>query len=85
MIEQKDDAIRELGNRLEGYHTCTRSFLERINGNIIETQMKFGSNDVYSFEANIYKIANGTDMFETNIMHLFSNILVVVVLDVIVY
>ena len=47
--------------------------------------MKFGSNDVYSFEANIYKIANGTDMFETNIMHLFSNRLVVVVLDVIVY
>ena len=36
--------------------------------------MKLGSNDFNSFEANVYNIANGIDMLETEIMHLFSNI-----------
>ena len=44
-----------------------------MNGNIIETRMKFGSNDVNSFEAKVYKFANRIDMLETKIIHLFSN------------
>ena len=35
--------------------------------------MRFGSNDFSSFEAKVYKIANGVDMLETKIMHLFNN------------
>ena len=74
LIENKNDAIRELQGRIDGNCTCIKFILEQINGNIIETQIKFGSNDFNSFEANIHKHASIIDMLETKIMHLLSNI-----------
>ena len=47
--------------------------------------MKFGSTDLNSFESNVCNTANIIDIIETNSMHLFSNILIVVVLDVQLY
>ena len=73
LIEQKDDAIRELKGRVDGNCTCIKFVLEEINGNIRSGQMKLGSNVFNSFEAKVDKIANRIDMLETNIMHLFSN------------
>ena len=39
VIEEKYTAINELSDRLEGYHTCTRVLLERINSNPVESQI----------------------------------------------
>ena len=74
MIEEKDDAFRELKGRIDGNCTCIQFIIETINGNIIETQMESGSNDFNSFETKVDKIANVIDMLETNIVHLLSNI-----------
>ena len=73
LIEENDNAIRESKGRIDGVGTVVL-FIEQINGTIIKTQMKFGSNDFNSFEAKVDQVANIIDMLETNIMHLFSNI-----------
>ena len=46
--------------------------IEKINGQIIDTQMKIGSNEFNSFETKVYNIATWIDMLETKIMHVFS-------------
>ena len=73
LIEEKDNALRELKGRIDGICTVVKVILEQINRNIISGQMKLGSNDVYLFEAKVYKIANRIDMFETKFMHLLSD------------
>ena len=73
MFEETYNAIRELKGKIDGVGTVVKFLLEQINGKVIEAQMKIGSNDLNSFEANIHKIANGIDMLETKIMHLLSN------------
>ena len=72
LIEEKYDAIRELKGRIDGVGTVVTFIIEQINGNTIETQMRFGSNDFNSFEAKVDKLANRIDMLETKIMYLFS-------------
>ena len=39
VIEEKDIAVKELSNRLEGFYTVTRHLLERINYNLVENQI----------------------------------------------
>ena len=39
VIEDKYIAIKELSNRFEGYYTCTRVLLERMNSNLVESQI----------------------------------------------
>ena len=73
MIEEKDDATRELKGRVHGVATVLRFLLGKINGHIISGQMKLGSNGFNSCETKVYKIVIGIDMLETKIMHLLSN------------
>ena len=68
LIEQKDDAIRELKGRVDGDCTCIRLILENIYGNIIETQMKT-ANDFNSFGLKENTICNRIDMLENKIMN----------------
>ena len=39
VTEDKGAAIKALTNKLEGYYTCTRFLLERINPNLVESQV----------------------------------------------
>ena len=39
VIGESDIAVKELSNRLEGYYTCTRVLLERINSNLVSGQV----------------------------------------------
>ena len=73
LIEEQYNVIRELKGRIDGNCTCIKLMLETINGHIIETQIRFGSNDFNSFEAKGDTIANRIDMLETKLMHLSSN------------
>ena len=73
LIDDKDHAIREFKGIIDGNCTCIQFIIEQINGQIIETQMTIGSNDLNSFEATVDKIANIIDMLETTIMHVLSN------------
>ena len=80
LIEEQDNAIRELKYIIDGSCTCIKFILETINGHIIETQMKTASNEFNSFELYIYiwqyniYIYIYTYMLETNSMNVFSNI-----------
>ena len=66
LIEDKDTSPKELSNKLEGYHTCTRCLLERINPNIAESQISDVDSNVDSYEINIGKLPRRTDLFESN-------------------
>ena len=39
VIDEINIAIKELCNRLEGYYTCTRVLLERMNSNLVSGQV----------------------------------------------
>lgn len=58
LIEQGDDATRELKPRTDGNCTCIKILLEQTNGHIISVHMKPASNDLNSFETQVGKICN---------------------------
>ena len=51
LIEEKYGAIREIKSRIDGNYTCITFMLEKLNGNIIDTQMKItGGINTYEFK-----------------------------------
>ena len=51
LIEQHYDSILECKGIIDGVGTDVTYIIEQLNGSIIETQCKFGSNDCISFES----------------------------------
>ena len=66
MVEEKVTAIKELSNRLEGYYTCTRFLLERINSNLFESQVSGIDGHVDAYEIKICKLVGRIDLLENN-------------------
>ena len=56
VIEDKDTAIKSLTNKLEGYYTCTKSLLEIMNYNLVESQVS--GVDINSYFFMEYKLRN---------------------------
>ena len=79
VIEDKGMSIKWLSNRLEGYYTCTRVLLERINSNLVESQISGVQDKFDSYEQNIDKLVRRTDLFESNLNQHFNTWGVVVV------
>ena len=67
VIENKDTAIKELSNRLEGYYTCTRVLLERIHSNLVESQISGVDDNFDSYEINIDKLVRRIDLLESSL------------------
>ena len=62
VIEDKD-----IGNRLEGFNTCTRVLLERINYNLVSGQVSSGEDMVGSYEKTTDKLVIIVDLLESNL------------------
>ena len=71
IIEEKDTAIKELSNRVEGYYTCTKFLLERISSNLVPGQVPSAEDNLDYYEKKFDKSARRTDLLETNLNHYF--------------
>ena len=56
VVEEKDTAIKALSNKLEGYYTCTRFLLEKLNPNLIASQTVGVDDNFDSYEKKIDKL-----------------------------
>ena len=72
VIEDKDIAIKELSNQLTGYYTCTRVLLERINSNLVESQISGVDDNFGSYEIKIGKLVRRIDLLEFNLNQYFK-------------
>ena len=72
VIEEKDTAIKELSNRLEGYYTVTRHLLEEMNSNLVENQISSVEDNFGSNEIKVDKLVGILDLLETNLNHYFN-------------
>ena len=67
VIDEKGTAIKELSNRLEGYYTCTRVLLERINSHPVESQISGVDDNFDSYEKKFDKLVRRIDLRESNL------------------
>ena len=67
VIEESYTAINELSNSLQGYYTCTRVLLERINSNLVESQISGVGDNVDSHEIKIDKLVRRIGLLESNL------------------
>ena len=72
VIEDKDIAIKELSNQLTGYYTCTRVLLERVNSNLVESQISGVDDNFGSYEIKIGKLVRRIDLLEFNLNQYFK-------------
>ena len=73
VIEETYTAIKELSNRLQGCYTVTRHVLERINSNLVESQIsRVGDNCGY-YEIKVDQLARRIDLLEINLNQYFIN------------
>ena len=72
LIEDKDVSIKQLSNKLEGYCTCTIFLLERINSNIVESQLSDVDSNFDSCEIEIDKLVRRVDLLEPNLSQYFN-------------
>ena len=56
VIEERNIAIKELSNRLEGCYAATRVLLERINPNLVSGQAPGVDDNVGSYEIKTSKL-----------------------------
>ena len=71
VIDLKDTAIKELSNRLEGYYTCTIVSLERINPNLVESQISGVDDNVEHYEKKVGKLVRRIELLENDLNHDF--------------
>ena len=64
--------MKALSNKLEGYYTCTRFLLERINSNIVENNISGVASKFAPYEIRIGKLVRRIDLLESNINQLFN-------------
>ena len=72
MTEDKDPAIKELSKQLTGYYTVTRALLEKVNPNIIESQVSGVDDKFGSYEIKVDKLVRRTDLLENNFNQYFN-------------
>ena len=73
VVEEKYTTIKELSNRLEGYYTCIRVLLERINYILASGQVS-GVDDKFGYyEIKVDKLVRIIDLLESNLNHHFIN------------
>ena len=72
VIEDKDIAIKELSKQFTGYYTCTRALLEKINYNLISSQISGVEDNFGSYEIRIDKLARSIDLLESNLNQCFN-------------
>ena len=56
VAEERDIAIKELSNRLEGFCTCTRVLSEKINSNLVSGQVSGVEDNFGSYEIKVEKL-----------------------------
>ena len=66
ITQDKDLAVAALGNKLEGYNTCIRCLLERINSNIVENQISGAGSNFDAYEIRLDKWVRRIDVLESN-------------------
>ena len=71
VVEEKDTAIKELSNRLEGYYSCTRVLLERKNSNLVSGQVSGVDDNFGSYEINDDKLVRRMGLLESNLNRYF--------------
>ena len=67
VIEEKDTAFKELSNRIEGYYTCTRVLLERINSKLVKSQISGVDDNFDSYEKKIDILVRRIDLLENSL------------------
>ena len=67
VIEDKDIAMKELRNRLEGFYTCMRVFLERASPNLVSGQVSSVEDNVGSYELKADKLVRISYLLESNL------------------
>ena len=71
VIEDKDIAMKELRNRLEGFYTCMRVFLERASPNLVSGQVSSVEDNFGSYEIEVGKLVRRIDLLESNLSQYF--------------
>ena len=56
-----------MSNRHEGFYTCTRVLLERINYNLVSGQVSSVEDNFGSYEINIDELVRRIDLLESNL------------------
>ena len=71
VIEDIHIAINELSNRLEGFYTCTRVLLERINYNLVSGQVSGVEDNSGSYDIQTDTLVIIIDLLESNLNQYF--------------
>ena len=72
VIQDKDLAVEALARKLEGYNTCLRFLLERINSNIVEHQLSGVVSNSDYYEIAIDKLVRRIDLLESKLNQYFD-------------
>ena len=72
VIGETSISIKELSNRLEGYHTCTRVLLEIISSNLVSGQVSSDEDNFGSYEIKVDKLVRRIDLLENNLNRYFN-------------
>ena len=73
VLQDKDLAVEALARKLEGYGTCTRFLLERINSNIVEIQISDAGSNFDYYEVHIDKLVRRLNLLEDNVKQLVNS------------
>ena len=73
----KNIAIKGLSNRLEGFYTCTKVLLERINSNSVSGQVSGVDDNFGSYDIHIDELVRRIDFLESNLNQHFHKWIVV--------
>ena len=70
-MKKRRVVVKQLSNRLEGYHTCTRVLLERITSNLVENQISAVEDNFGSYEIKVGKVVRIIDLLESKLNQYF--------------
>ena len=67
VVEEKDDSVKELSKRLEGYYAVTRVLLEEISHNLVSSRTSTVGDNFDSHDIGIDKLVRRIDLLENNL------------------
>ena len=70
-MKKKVLQLKNLSNRLEGFYTCARVLLERINSNSISGQVSGVDDNFGSYEIQAGNLVRRIDLLESNLNQYF--------------
>ena len=73
VVEDRDIAVKELSQRLEGYHTVARGLLDEINSNLVSGQTSSVGGNFDFYEIKVGKLVRRTDLLENSSLNQYLN------------